>query len=206
VAAAISAVCNGSFAAMSKLVPEQHPWVFNSMFGVGVCISSVALIPVLELWWADFSVRPDGVGSLLRVNPVAMLCGVLLGAATFFSFLAIPRIGLATAQVRTMLVLLVLPLQPLLPLLPLLLLLLLLLPLLLVLLAFVLIHSAAQGIWGGAAIAVSFAWGVLGPAGIGEAPQSALGSVHTHTHTHIYIYIMIPAANPVSTLKYSSCC
>ena len=43
VAALLSALCNGSFAAMSKLVPEQHPFVFNALLGFGVLLSSLLL-------------------------------------------------------------------------------------------------------------------------------------------------------------------
>eukprot|EP01047_Picozoa_sp_COSAG01_P104292 COSAG01_NODE_33633_length_561_cov_0.911255_1_plen_136_part_01 len=91
--AVLSAVFNGSFAAISKLVPQQHPFIFNALLGVGVFLSS-ALFGLL--------VVPLACGQALTasfdVDPVAALSGVLLGGATTFSFLAIPRIGLALAQ------------------------------------------------------------------------------------------------------------
>ena len=91
-AAVGSAVLNGSFAALSKLVPEQHPFVFNALLGIGVLLSS-AILGLLVL-----PLLTGGAWLQLRVDPIAGLSGVLLGLATFFSFLAIPRVGLALAQ------------------------------------------------------------------------------------------------------------
>ena len=93
-AAVGSAVLNGSFAALSKLVPEQHPFVFNALLGVGGLLSS-AVLALLVIPLISSEQRP-----LLefQVDPVAGLSGVLLGLATFFSFMAIPRVGLALAQ------------------------------------------------------------------------------------------------------------
>ena len=87
-----SAVLNGSFAALSKLVPEQHPFVFNALLGVGGLLSSAILALVL------IPPLTSGAWFQLQVDPIAGLSGVLLGLATFFSFLAIPRVGLALAQ------------------------------------------------------------------------------------------------------------
>eukprot|EP01048_Picozoa_sp_COSAG05_P018189 COSAG05_NODE_2617_length_2832_cov_3.361142_1_plen_118_part_00 len=42
-AAVLSAVLNGSFAAFSKLVPQQHPFIFNAILGVGILLSSAVL-------------------------------------------------------------------------------------------------------------------------------------------------------------------
>ena len=42
-AAVLSAVLNGSFAAFSKLVPQQHPFIFNATLGFGILLSSAAL-------------------------------------------------------------------------------------------------------------------------------------------------------------------
>jgi glucose uptake protein GlcU len=91
-AAVGSAVLNGSFAALSKLVPEQHPFVFNALLGVGGLVSSAALALVL------IPLLTSGAWFQFQVDPIAGLSGVLLGLATFFSFLAIPRVGLALAQ------------------------------------------------------------------------------------------------------------
>jgi hypothetical protein len=91
-AAVLSAVLNGSFAAFSKLVPSQHPFVFNAVLGVGILLSSALLaLLVLPLMRGTALLQP-------QFDLVAGLSGVLLGLATFFSFMAIPRVGLALAQ------------------------------------------------------------------------------------------------------------
>jgi glucose uptake protein GlcU len=119
-----SAVLNGSFAALSKLVPAQHPFVFNALLGIGGLLNSAFLALVLV------PLLTGGPVLQAQVDPVAGLSGVLLGLATLFSFLAIPRVGLALAQ----------------------------------------------GVWCGTSVAVSFAWGTVGPRPIGQSPQSTLGS------------------------------
>lgn len=92
VAAFLSAVCNGSFAAMSKVVPAQHPFVFNAWLGVGVLLSSL-LHAGLIVPYADAEPLFD-----FQFDVRSALSGCLLGLATLFSFLAIPRVGLATGQ------------------------------------------------------------------------------------------------------------
>lgn len=86
-----SAVCNGSFAAAQKAPPVQraapHPIIFNSFVGLGVVVSSICVMPFLHLLEAD-----------LKFNPLGSLSGMLFVGATLFSFLAIPRLGLAIAQ------------------------------------------------------------------------------------------------------------
>lgn len=91
-AAFLSAVCNGSFAAMSKVVPAQHPFVFNAWLGVGVLLSSL-LHAGLIMPYADAEPLFD-----FQFDVRSALSGCLLGLATLFSFLAIPRVGLATGQ------------------------------------------------------------------------------------------------------------
>jgi len=86
-----SAVCNGSFAAASKLPSVQkanpHPIIFNSFVCFGVVISSLVTMPFLPL-----------LGTELKFNYLASLSGALFVGAILCSFLAIPHLGLAMAQ------------------------------------------------------------------------------------------------------------
>ena len=86
-----SAVCNGSFAAASKLPSVQkanpHPIIFNSFVCFGVVISSLITMPFLPL-----------LGTELKFNYLASLSGALFVGAILCSFLAIPHLGLAMAQ------------------------------------------------------------------------------------------------------------
>eukprot|EP00035_Acanthoeca_spectabilis_P009733 m.171718 g.171718 ORF g.171718 m.171718 type:complete len:341 (-) comp14819_c0_seq4:73-1095(-) len=84
--AAGSAVCNGSFAALSKVYPTD-PQVFNLQFCVGVFLSSLLAPAFYSFSGSEFGVTPYGV-----------IAGLLLVLSTLFSFLAIPRIGLAIGQ------------------------------------------------------------------------------------------------------------
>lgn len=91
VLALASAVCNGSFAAASKLPSVQkanpHPIIFNSFVCFGVVISSLITMPFLPL-----------LGTELKFNYLASLSGALFVGAILCSFLAIPYLGLAMAQ------------------------------------------------------------------------------------------------------------
>jgi glucose uptake protein GlcU len=86
-----SAACNGSFAAFQKLPQVQraqpHPIVFNAFVSLGVVASSALATPFLPL-----------VGYAIKFNVLGALAGALFVLATLFSFLAIPRLGLAMAQ------------------------------------------------------------------------------------------------------------
>eukprot|EP00038_Savillea_parva_P002608 m.115843 g.115843 ORF g.115843 m.115843 type:complete len:347 (-) comp10894_c1_seq4:137-1177(-) len=84
--AALSAVCNGSFAALSKVYPND-PQVFNLQLCFGVLVSSM-LAPAFY----TFS------GNTFGVTYYGIIAGLLLVLSTLFSFLAIPRIGLAISQ------------------------------------------------------------------------------------------------------------
>eukprot|EP00927_Polykrikos_kofoidii_P060652 TRINITY_DN55590_c0_g1_i1.p1 TRINITY_DN55590_c0_g1~~TRINITY_DN55590_c0_g1_i1.p1 ORF type:complete len:382 (+),score=28.69 TRINITY_DN55590_c0_g1_i1:162-1148(+) len=90
VAAILSAVGNGTFAALSRLLPDQHPFIFNFMLGLGVVLSSLLASAIFQI--------TDENGNYFQFNILAMLGGALLAGATTFSFLAIPRLGLAAAQ------------------------------------------------------------------------------------------------------------
>jgi glucose uptake protein GlcU len=86
-----AAVCNGSFAAVQKTQPVQraapHPIIFNAYVGLGVVFSSVCVMPFLSL-----------LGAEIKFNVLGVFSGMLFVLATLFSFLAIPRLGLALAQ------------------------------------------------------------------------------------------------------------
>eukprot|EP00037_Helgoeca_nana_P016425 m.154574 g.154574 ORF g.154574 m.154574 type:complete len:371 (-) comp23517_c0_seq2:129-1241(-) len=86
VLAAVSAVCNGSFAALSKKYPSD-PHVFNLQFCFGVLVSSMLAPAFYTFSGSEFGVTPFGIGA-----------GLLLVLSTLFSFLAIPRVGLAIGQ------------------------------------------------------------------------------------------------------------
>mmetsp|Transcript_126967 Transcript_126967/g.179149 ORF Transcript_126967/g.179149 Transcript_126967/m.179149 type:complete len:342 (-) Transcript_126967:226-1251(-) len=84
--AAASAVCNGSFAALSKIWPID-PLIFNLHFCCGVFLSSMIAPTFYTI-----------TGNEMGVTVFGVLGGVLLVLSTLFSFLAIPRIGLAIGQ------------------------------------------------------------------------------------------------------------
>ena len=88
--AGASAACNGSFAAFQKsrkCSVKPHPIVFNAYVSLGVVASSAIATPFLPL-----------AGYEIKFNILGMLAGSLFVLATLFSFLAIPRLGLAMAQ------------------------------------------------------------------------------------------------------------
>eukprot|EP01012_Entosiphon_sulcatum_P019567 TRINITY_DN2447_c0_g1_i1.p1 TRINITY_DN2447_c0_g1~~TRINITY_DN2447_c0_g1_i1.p1 ORF type:complete len:348 (-),score=52.89 TRINITY_DN2447_c0_g1_i1:423-1466(-) len=114
--AGLSALFNGSFAALSKVpsvaAANLDPVLFNFYVTIGVFLSSflaAAVFPALGL--------PNGDEAKFLIAPTGMLGGALFVFAVLFSFAAIPLIGL----------------------------------------------SVGQGVWGAAAIFVSFLWGVIGP-------------------------------------------
>lgn len=89
--AVLSAVFNGSFAALSKLPQVQRagtePVVFNLYVCLGVFVSGLCSIPFFHL-------DDKEVGF-----PIAgMVAGMLFVLAGLFSFLAIPELGLAVGQ------------------------------------------------------------------------------------------------------------
>lgn len=91
VAAILSAVFNGSFAAFSKLRPVRvsriDPIVFNLYCCLGVALSSFAATPLLAR-----------AGLAIGVSSWGVLAGSLFVLAVLFSFLAIPLAGLSVSQ------------------------------------------------------------------------------------------------------------
>jgi len=94
-----SALCNGSFAAVSKFAAVQkhpvHPIIFNLYVCVGVCLSSFLAFPFLQ-WNESFD--KEGDGTVFVYEPLGVLAGLLLVLAFTFSFLAIPLVGLSIGQ------------------------------------------------------------------------------------------------------------
>lgn len=84
--ATASAVCNGSFAAISKSYPND-PLIFNLHFCVGILLSSM-VVPVFFTY----------SGNEFGVPPVGLVAGLLLVLSTTCAFLAVPRCGLAIGQ------------------------------------------------------------------------------------------------------------
>lgn len=83
--AAVSSFFNGSFPACSRIpAVELDPVVFNGLVCLGVFLSSL-IVPAIASVPYVFTIG-------------GMLGGVLFVFAALFSFLAIPRCGLATAQ------------------------------------------------------------------------------------------------------------
>lgn len=87
--AAASAVFNGSFAAPSKMGKGAgaDPFIFNFWLCVGVFVSSFFSVAFFTITDSKFGLTIQG-----------MVGGFLLVTATLFSFMAIPRIGLAIGQ------------------------------------------------------------------------------------------------------------
>merc|ERR1711907_515714 len=117
IAATLSAICNGSFCALSKLRPvreaECHPIIFNTYVSFGVGLSSLLCIPVLQ-YNRTFADKHEA-GESFAFEPLGLIAGFLMVCAFTFSFLTIPLVGL----------------------------------------------SVGQGVWGGAAIIVSFVAGLI---------------------------------------------
>eukprot|EP00438_Fugacium_kawagutii_P032308 Skav208266 [mRNA] locus=scaffold188:200187:203627:+ [translate_table: standard] len=90
--AALSSFFNGSFPACQRIPkgPPLDPVLFNGLVCVGVFLSSL-LIPLL------FS-QDGGAREELVFTAPGAIGGVLFVFAALFSFVAIPRAGLATAQ------------------------------------------------------------------------------------------------------------
>ena len=84
-----SALCNGSFASLSKCSTEDlSPVYFNSCLSFGVTLSS---------WIFAFTYYKD-FSDVVLFEPLAASGGCLLVLANYFAFLAIPRAGLALSQ------------------------------------------------------------------------------------------------------------
>lgn len=88
--AVLSAVGNGTFAALSKLCPDVHPVHFNALLSVGTLISSLVFAVVYP------TINDAEIN--IRLDFVACLSGTLFILANTFAFFAIPRIGIALAQ------------------------------------------------------------------------------------------------------------
>eukprot|EP01065_Artemidia_motanka_P050064 TRINITY_DN8486_c0_g2_i1.p1 TRINITY_DN8486_c0_g2~~TRINITY_DN8486_c0_g2_i1.p1 ORF type:complete len:384 (+),score=70.82 TRINITY_DN8486_c0_g2_i1:56-1153(+) len=92
-AACLSAVFNGSFAALSKhpavAAIRPDPVVFNAYVCVGVFISSWFVVPFYSV--AD-------VKGGVKIEYEGIVAGLLLVGAVLFSFVAIPLAGLGLAQ------------------------------------------------------------------------------------------------------------
>jgi len=84
-----SALCNGSFASLSKCSTEDlSPVYFNSCLSLGVTISS----------WIFAVAYYDEISDVVLFDPAAAAGGCLLVLANYFAFLAIPKAGLALSQ------------------------------------------------------------------------------------------------------------
>jgi len=100
IAAIISALCNGSFAAVAKLDAVEksdiNPIVFNTYVSMGVFVSSFLVLPFLHFnpTFAD----NDNAGESFQFEPLGLIAGFLLVCAFTFSFLAIPKVGLSVGQ------------------------------------------------------------------------------------------------------------
>merc|ERR1712086_167530 len=100
IAAIISALCNGSFAAVAKLDAVEksdiNPIVFNTYVSMGVFVSSFLVLPFLHFnpTFAD----NDNAGESFQFEPLGLIAGFLLVCAFTFSFLAIPKDGLSVGQ------------------------------------------------------------------------------------------------------------
>merc|ERR1711865_448247 len=100
IAAIISAICNGSFAAVAKLDAVEksniNPILFNTYVCCGVFVSTWLVLPFLNFntTFAD----NDNAGETFKFEPLGLIAGLLLVCAFTFSFLAIPRVGLSVGQ------------------------------------------------------------------------------------------------------------
>ena len=84
-----SALCNGSFASLSKCSTEDlSPVYFNACLSFGVTLSS---------WIFAFTYYKE-FSDVILFDPLAASGGCLLVMANYFAFLAIPRAGLALSQ------------------------------------------------------------------------------------------------------------
>jgi glucose uptake protein GlcU len=99
-AAGLSAVFNGSFAAPFKFenvaAVDLHPIFFQLYVAVGVFLTSIlfqALLPFNK----TITANEDADTNFMFV-PLGFPCGILFLLSVLFSFLAIPRIGLALGQ------------------------------------------------------------------------------------------------------------
>jgi glucose uptake protein GlcU len=88
----LSAVGNGTFAALSKLVPDMHPVHFNALLSVGTFICSL-VVTIFNSLMTD-----GGEVFIFQLDLVAMLSGLLFFLANLCAFFAIPRVGVALAQ------------------------------------------------------------------------------------------------------------
>jgi len=86
VLAGLSAFFNGSFPAVSRLPsgPALDPVLFNGLVAVGVFLTSL-MVPLFT-------------GGAFLFAPAGAAGGAVFVIAALFSFIAIPRVGLATAQ------------------------------------------------------------------------------------------------------------
>jgi len=100
IAASLSALCNGSFAALSKLPAVRdskvNPIIFNTYVSLGVFLSSFLVIPFLQ-FNATFADKDDA-GTSFGFEPLGLVAGFLIVCAFTFSFLAIPLVGLSIGQ------------------------------------------------------------------------------------------------------------
>ena len=91
VLAAASAFFNGSFAALSKLEPVREsnvsPPVFNFFLTLGVAASCLVATPFVPATGHEIGICWQGI-----------LAGTLLVLATYFSFVAIPHVGVSVGQ------------------------------------------------------------------------------------------------------------
>uniref|UniRef100_A0A0G4HNV1 EamA domain-containing protein n=1 Tax=Chromera velia CCMP2878 TaxID=1169474 RepID=A0A0G4HNV1_9ALVE len=100
VAAVLSAVFNGSFPSLSKVpaLKDLHvdEILFSTYVSMGVFLSSVIALAFLPL--NSHIVNDEGAGTVLRFEPFGLLAGAILVGAFTFSFLAVPRVGVAIGQ------------------------------------------------------------------------------------------------------------
>lgn len=91
VLAGLSALCNGSFAALRKVEAVRHVSVtdiqFNLYLSLGVFLSSMVALLFIPAAGKDIGICWQGV-----------LAGSLLAIAGLFSFLAVSALGLSVAQ------------------------------------------------------------------------------------------------------------
>lgn len=95
-----SAICNGSFASVSKyeIVARcnVHPILFNLYVCLGVAVSSLLALPFMQ-YNTTFTGDNDS-GTEFNFSSLGFASGALLVIAFTFSFLAIPLIGVSVAQ------------------------------------------------------------------------------------------------------------
>ena len=101
ICAILSAVFNGSFAAIGKIpgASDVHPFVFVFYLSIGVFVSSLAVIALQPL---GASYNSDSIvisGSSVPVfAPFGILAGFLFVGSVCAAFTAIPLVGLSIAQ------------------------------------------------------------------------------------------------------------